>query len=257
VNTLSAALRSTLRRARRLLLGRRALSARHPGGRGRWGVEAGLVLVGLGCLGFVGAAWAEARWVQTFDSRRLAAAEVAARGASAADGAAASAPSTRPARRRVAPGELLGRIDIPRIDVSSVILEGASGKVLRNSVGHIRGTALPGEAGNVALAGHRDSFFSGLREIERGDRITVTTPESTVVYRVDSTEVVAPTDVSLLEPTRDTTLTLVTCYPFHWIGPAPRRFVVRARAVAGEAARPAADAGSSLSGARAPTVLPD
>jgi sortase A len=124
---------------------------------------------------------------------------------------------------------LIGRIDIPRVGVSCVIMEGDDSGTLRHAVGHIPGTALPGDPGHAALAGHRDSYFRGLRRIKPDDVITITRPDGTYRYRVRSTEVVRPNDVAVLQPKGHSTLTLVTCYPFHYIGPAPRRFVVIAR----------------------------
>ena len=128
-------------------------------------------------------------------------------------------------------GALLGEIEIPRLGASAVILEGTADGTLRRAVGHISGTALPGQAGNICLAGHRDSFFRPLRRISRGDEISITTAGGLVVYRVEDTSIVSPEDVQILEPTRTETLTLITCYPFNVIGPAPRRFIVRARRV--------------------------
>jgi sortase A len=126
------------------------------------------------------------------------------------------------------PGSLVGRIEVPRVGVTAIIREGDDTAVLRRAVGHVPETALPGEVGNVALAGHRDTFFRGLRDIQRGDRIVVTTPASVAHYEVRSTRVVDPTDVSVLEPTPVSTLTLVTCYPFNYLGAAPKRFIVQA-----------------------------
>lgn len=92
-------------------------------------------------------------------------------------------------------------------------------------------TAEPGETGNVVLGGHRDTFFRPLRGIRRGDRITVTTTTGKYRYRVDWTRVVNPEQTELLQPTPDPALTLVTCYPFRYVGAAPQRFIVRARMI--------------------------
>jgi sortase A len=131
----------------------------------------------------------------------------------------------------VQPHGLLGRIDIPRIGVSSVVLEGDDKDTLALSVGHVPGTALPGSDGNVALAAHRDTFFRGLEHIRAGDEIRLTSLGSDRAYRVDSTRVVAPTDVYVLKETGSPILTLVTCYPFHYVGPAPKRFIVQAQLI--------------------------
>jgi sortase A len=126
-------------------------------------------------------------------------------------------------------GSLLGRIEIGTIGLSAMILEGTGAKTLRQAVGHIPRTALPGNQGNVAIAGHRDTFFRGLRNIKKDDEITLTTFNGTDRYRVDSTQVVEPEDVWVLDSSDESILTLVTCYPFHFVGPAPQRFIVRAR----------------------------
>ncbi len=121
-----------------------------------------------------------------------------------------------------------GRIDIPRLGVSGSIREGADDDTLRVAIGHVPGTALPGTTGNVALAAHRYSYFKGLRGARKGDEITVTTRGEIFHYEVDRIEVVEVTDVAVLAPTSDPTLTLITCYPFDYVGPAPRRLIVRA-----------------------------
>ncbi len=124
---------------------------------------------------------------------------------------------------------VLGRIEIPRVGVSAIVREGDDAATLSIAVGHIPGTARPGEQGNVALAGHRDSFFRALRNIRAGDVIRLRVRGRGDEYRVDSTEVVAAAETRVLASTRDAVLTLVTCYPFEWIGHAPRRFIVHAR----------------------------
>ena len=135
-----------------------------------------------------------------------------------------------------------GTILIPRLGVEGNILEGADDDTLRVAVGHIPGTALPGKAGNAALAAHRYGYFKGLRRVRKGDRITVRTPGGTFCYAVDQIEIVEITDVSVLAPTPTPTLTLVTCYPFDYIGPAPQRFIVRAHRLDDDAAPSDAEA---------------
>ena len=128
-------------------------------------------------------------------------------------------------------GSPLGRIEISSIGLAAMIMEGVDGRTLRHAVGHIPGTPLPGQQGNVALAGHRDTFFRGLRNIHRDDEITLTTLHGSYRYRVDSTQVVEPEDTQVLSATADDFLTLVTCYPFYFVGPAPKRFIVRAHRI--------------------------
>jgi len=108
------------------------------------------------------------------------------------------------------------------------VLEGSDAGTLRLGVGRVRNSSLPGEPGNVVLAGHRDTFFRSLREIRKGDQLSLRTPEGTFPYTVDWTTVVNPKDTSVIMPTPSPALTLVTCYPFSYVGSAPQRFIVRA-----------------------------
>lgn len=132
----------------------------------------------------------------------------------------------------IGPDGLIGRLDIRHLDLSVVVFEGTAHKTLRRAVGHIGGTALPGQAGNVGIAGHRDTFFRPLRNIQPDDLITLTTLGGEYHYRVVSTRIVSPDDVAVLNSDGEEVLTLVTCYPFYFVGPAPSRFIVRAARVA-------------------------
>jgi sortase A len=138
------------------------------------------------------------------------------------------AADTRPGAASPAAAPLLWRIDVPRINLSAVAREGVDTRTLRRAVGHIPGTALPGERGNAGFAAHRDTFFSPLKNVRRGDEVIVTAPGGVYRYAVTGTRVVEPQDVSVLDQTPGTTLTLVTCYPFDYVGSAPQRFIVRA-----------------------------
>jgi sortase A len=128
-------------------------------------------------------------------------------------------------------GEVLGRIEIPRLGVRVAILQGTSSQTLRLGVGHIEGTALPGEAGNIGIAGHRDTYFRNLKDIRPNDEITIQTASRLSRYSVDWVQIVAPGDSGILAPSTGSAITLVTCYPFHFIGPAPERYVVHAHAM--------------------------
>ncbi len=132
----------------------------------------------------------------------------------------------------------LGRIQISAVGLSAMILEGIDERTLRRAVGHIPGTPLPGQPGNVALAGHRDTFFRALRNIREGDEVTMETLSGLYRYRVDSTKVVDPGETQVLNNSDDAILTLVTCYPFSFVGPAPKRFIVRAHKLATTATGP-------------------
>lgn len=155
----------------------------------------------------------------------------------------ASAPVGTTGALRPAPpvlrGGALAELSIPRVQLSAVVLHGSDARTLRRGPGHLENTALPGEAGNVVIAGHRDSFFRPLRDVRLGDDIFMDTPQEHFHYRVTSLRVVHPQDLSVLEPTHDAMLTLITCYPFWVLGNAPDRFVVRAARVMEQTAIPA------------------
>ncbi len=125
-------------------------------------------------------------------------------------------------------GTVVGQVEIPEIDLSAEVLEGVSAGTLRVAAGHVPETELPGEDGNAAIAAHRDTLFRNLEAIRPGNLILVRTPRGTFRYRVSWTGIVSPRDTRVLEPTGSEALTLVTCYPFRYAGPAPERFIVRA-----------------------------
>ncbi len=128
-------------------------------------------------------------------------------------------------------GGIIGEMAVPRLGLKAIVAQGDSPKILQRAVGHIPETALPGETGNVVLAGHRDTFFRPLRHIRPGDVITLKTPHGDFQYRVESIAVVPPTDIRVLQPSSEKMLTLITCFPFYYVGSAPDRFIVRAREV--------------------------
>ena len=145
----------------------------------------------------------------------------------------------RPPRLPLAPAAgLIGRLDIPRLGLSVIVIEGVRAATLRRAVGHIPGTALPGQQGNVGISGHRDTFFRPLRNIRHDDMVTLTTLLGEFRYRVVSTAIVRPDNIAVLSPTENQILTLVTCYPFYFVGPAPSRFIVRAERVADNSSEP-------------------
>jgi sortase A len=142
----------------------------------------------------------------------------------------ASAPRPRPVPLPIR-GAIIARIEIESLGLSVVAREGDDTRTLRLAVGHIPGTAVPGREGNAVFAGHRDRQFHGLGKLKLNDTIRVTTPAGDYVYRVEWTAVVDPNALWVMDPTPDSTLTLVTCFPFGYVGNAPDRFVVRARRV--------------------------
>lgn len=131
----------------------------------------------------------------------------------------------------IGPNGLIGRVSIPRLQLTAIVREGTGERTLSLAAGHIPGTAMPGVNGNVAIAGHRDTLFRGLRGIQKGDRIEFEALNGRFEYQVESTEIVTPQDVSVLNPGAQPELTLVTCYPFDYIGSAPKRFIVKAAQV--------------------------
>jgi sortase A len=171
----------------------------------RW-LERGALIIGLLCLGLWSVAHFRSWAFQSAESRKL-----------------------RTASREAGPA--LGRIEIPRLGIRAIVVEGTDAQTLELAVGHIASTASPGKPGNCGLAGHRDTFFSGLGGARAGDLVRFSTPERTYTYEVEWCRVVEPDRVDTLDPTPVPSLTLVTCYPFAFVGRAPRRFVVRARQV--------------------------
>lgn len=197
----------------------------------RW-IERTLLVIGILCLGAWAYAWIDAKVYQYQENKLLE--EAQATPAAETDALASfheREAARKPRQELKTEGSLVGRVEIPRIGVSSIVLEGVGSKTLRRGVGRIPGTALPENGGNVGLAAHRDSFFRGLKDIRKNDIITLKTLENTYYYRVGWTQVVLPEDTHVLEDSGAPELTLVTCYPFYYVGSAPKRFIVRAERV--------------------------
>jgi sortase A len=189
----------------------------------------GCLALAIACLGFYGYVTIERKIYQTYESRAF-------DRAPARDIAALAADDRTPSTGRVARSSLplqtvVGRLSIPRLHLSAMVHEGVDRQTLQLAVGHIPATALPGEAGNVGLAGHRDTFFRGLRDLKVHDEIRFSTRRGDFRYEVDSVVVVEPENVGVLAASSENALTLVTCFPFSYIGNAPKRFIVRARQV--------------------------
>jgi len=132
-----------------------------------------------------------------------------------------------PAETEIETGSPIGLLEVPRLGLSVIVFEGTDEHTLRLGAGHIEHTALPGGLGNLGIAGHRDTFFRPLKDIRQNDRITMTTPSGSFEYRVQCTQIVKPTDTRVLAPSSSPSLTLVTCYPFYFVGAAPERLIVR------------------------------
>ncbi len=125
----------------------------------------------------------------------------------------------------------LARLEIPALDLTALVVDGIDELTLRRAVGRIPSSSRPGEPGDVALAGHRDTDFRSLQQLKRGDRVELATSEGKFAYEVEWIRIVAPERVDVLAPDASPTLTLVTCYPFRYVGRAPLRYVVRAREI--------------------------
>lgn len=221
-------------------------------------VERSLYVFGAVCLGGFVAAHADSALYEALQNRRLDAAlsegpapagpspssvapAVPGRaavepevGGPAPDAAATAQPAAAEDPRPPAPGlpnGVVGRLELPRLGLRAIVAEGLDARTLNRAVGLVPGTARPGERGNVGLAGHRDRTLARLRGVQLGDRVRLVTPGRTYEYVVDDTAIVSPEAVHVLEATPEPRLTLVTCWPFSTIGPAPLRFVVRARQV--------------------------
>ena len=125
-------------------------------------------------------------------------------------------------------GETLAVLRIPSSKIEVAVFDSIDEIALNRGSGHVAGTALPGDNGNIAIAGHRDGFFRGLKDIAVGDEIELTSLAGVQTFRVSSLDIVDPLDISVLDPTDETVITLITCYPFYYVGAAPDRFIVRA-----------------------------
>ncbi len=142
-------------------------------------------------------------------------------------------PQTQPATpSRLLDGAVLGRVQIPRLDLSAIVREGVDEKTLSRAVGHLPYTALPGQTGNFAIAAHRDTLFRALKDIQKDDQVIFESQAGTYTYQVVSTKIVRPSDLSVVQPQgNDKLLTMITCYPFYYVGSAPKRFIVQAKLV--------------------------
>ncbi|MGA8152153.1 MAG: class D sortase [Terriglobales bacterium] len=178
-------------------------------------------LIAILALGYVGFTVLDARMYQAAAKRSLESQIHAEKEQKVNLSAAAAKPAIKE-------GDVLGRLDIPRLGMSVAILQGTKSRMLRLGAGHIKDTPLPGELGNIGIAAHRDTFFRELKDIRPDDEIQLQTATGLFRYEVDWAKVVAPDDVGVLAASTGSVLTLVTCYPFYYVGPAAKRFVVRA-----------------------------
>jgi sortase A len=184
----------------------------------RW-LEASLFATALGLGGWCLATLLEARFTDSLAPVRV------TMSVPSRDGARPTPPAA---------GTVIGKLEVPSVRLSTTVLEGSDDRTLARGAGHLEDTPLPGADGNVGIAGHRDTVFRRLKNIRAGDPLNLTTADHVFRYRVIRSLIVDPDDVEVLDPTAEPTLTLVTCYPFEYIGHAPRRFVVQARLMAEE-----------------------
>jgi sortase A len=143
-----------------------------------------------------------------------------------------------PGAPRVNADDLLTRVVIPKIDLDAIVVEGVSRKMLNEGPGHIKDTAAPGEPGNAVISAHRDTFFRHIYELNKGDEILVKRSGKVFHFQVTGKKIVMPDDVAVLKQTADPQLTLITCYPTYYIGPAPKRLVVFSKLVQSEGDAP-------------------
>jgi sortase A len=174
-------------------------------------LEYALLGVAIGCFGVYAYESVEAR---RFQAEQTAAFEQAAK--------------SRVLPTHVRAGGLVGMLDVPRLQLTTPVVEGDDDRALKRAVGHLPDTPMPWENGNSAMAGHRDGLFRPLKDVKVGDEIRFRTTRDEFRYRVTRTSIVMPDELSVLAPTSQATLTLITCYPFYYVGSAPKRFVIRA-----------------------------
>jgi sortase A len=194
------------------------------------GAEVLSLVLGIGCLAYVGVHWIDGMLARRAALDRFAELRTLGRPTGTPEltlwspQRIAAWQSTLTLPRE----EPLAVLHIPRIRLDVPVLRGTSDVTLDRGAGHIEGTAMPGEHGNSGLAGHRDGFFRGLKDVTVGDAIELETLQETQTYRIERAWIVTPEDVSVLDPTPEQSITLVTCYPFYFVGSAPQRYIIRA-----------------------------
>jgi sortase A len=175
-----------------------------------------LVIVGLGLLGYVAMQyWGMYRSQKTLEAQWEQQAALA----------------STPGAPKLSAEDMLTRVVIPKINLDAIVVEGASRKKLSEGPGHVKETATPGEPGNAVITGHRDTFFRHIYELNKGDDILIRRNGQVFKYQVTGKKIVMPDDMAVLKQTPDPQLTLITCYPTYYIGPAPKRLVVFSRLV--------------------------
>ena len=174
-----------------------------------------LMVVGVILLVYVGVQYGQMYWAQRDLERRWAAQQTIG--------------NDQPKSAALKMDDGLMRLSIPKINLAAVVVEGTSHRSLLLGPGHMRETPAPGQAGNAVITGHRDTFFRHIYELQKGDEILVQRSGKTFKYEVTSKRIVQPDDMSVLKPSQESRLTLITCYPTYYIGPAPERLIVTSR----------------------------
>jgi sortase A len=182
-----------------------------------------LVVIGIALLGYVGSQY----WEMYHRQQQL-----------AAQWEQQASAANVPGKAKLSADDMLTRVVIPKISLDAIVVEGASRRDLSDGPGHMKKTAQPGETGNAVITAHRDTFFRHIYELGKGDDILVRRAGQVYKYEVTGKKIVLPDDVSVIKPTQDATLTLITCYPTYYIGPAPKRLVVFSKLVGSEAELP-------------------
>ena len=175
-----------------------------------------MILLGIALLGYVASEY----WGMYRSQQRL-----------EAEWERQAASYNTPAPAVIPPDQMLTRVVIPKIGLDAIVVEGASRKELSEGPGHMKETAMPGETGNAVITAHRDTFFRHIYELVKGDRVQVRRAGRLFTYEVTGKKIVMPDDVSVIRQTPDPQLTLITCYPVYYIGPAPKRLVVFSRLI--------------------------
>jgi sortase A len=188
-----------------------------------------LVVMGCGLLGYVGGQY----WYMVHTQRQLEASWHAQASAKSMTNSAEGG-GTSPVAAAAVTGQPLIRLVIPKINLEAIVVEGTSFRQLIAGPGHLTDTAMPGETGNAVITAHRDTFFRHIFDLQQGDQITVERNGRVFRYEVTGRKIVPPTDLSVVRPTPDAQLTLITCYPIYYIGPAPERLVVSSRLITPE-----------------------
>jgi LPXTG-site transpeptidase (sortase) family protein len=184
------------------------------------GLQHAAFLAGAACIAWVFVTWKEATFFQLYARTEL---HQLINDAKAPETSLSYLPA--PLRHI---DSVVGLLTVPRLSMSVIAVDGDDDRILRVAAGHLRDTPLPWQEGNASFAGHRDTFFSALRNLRAGDDIEIATAHGIFRYHVTRTLIVNPNDLSVLHPFDDTALTLITCYPFSYIGDAPQRFIVQA-----------------------------